>query len=233
MAADRAEIERRLAERNRRDSHSGWLLIILGIPFAIVGILTLSWLITFLLILTAPVEWSWGACFIVALSAVMVAATIDCWRHPSEHWKEARYYLTDGTVSGATFDGWFLEHQKGGFSGMPLMTNMSDPHNWAMRGSAIANGCGNLVLGGPRNIRKGIEALRLIRVRSNKKTIDGAMELLSRIERAGSTEENELHETLAAEPRLRSGYLLADQLGFLARRLVDGKKIVSLRVTAP
>lgn len=49
---------------------------------------------------------------------------------------------------------------------MPLMTDMSDPANWAERGKVISNILSNFILSGPRNIRQGLGKLRLAKGRT-------------------------------------------------------------------
>ncbi len=218
------EIRRRLEERSAEDRREAWLLIGLGVPFAVAGLLVLSFGL-FLLFVLLPVRLGWGPKYFVALGVAVAAAAVDTWRRPSESWYRANYYLSDGTL--ATSDA--LTIGEGWAAGVPAMASVTDPHNWVTRGGQIANGCSNLVLGGPRNIRRGIERLRLVRRRSLPANVNAAAEFLAWLSEHAPVGETELAEALRRRPVLAPGYALAGELGFLARKTVDGRKTLGLK----
>lgn len=223
-APDPGEVRRRLEARGREDRHDAWLLVGLGVPFAAAGLLFLSGGL-FMLLLLLPIGIGWGAKYLLAVGVSFAAALIDTWRHPSEHWYRARFYLADGTVAGdeaATIaDGWA--------AGMPAMASATDPHNWAARGAQLANGCSNLVLGGFRNIRKGVERLVLARRRSRPENVNAANEFLGWLSEHAPVDPRDLEAHLTRRPVLVAGYALAVELGFIGGKLVDGRKFIELR----
>jgi hypothetical protein len=136
----RENVRRLVAERAEQDRNDGRLLLLLGVPFALLGWVGMTgalWLVQLLAWTVLP--WSLATAFWIAGGIALAAIVTDCILHPVEEWHEARYYLLDGTS--ATNTGSIYGCADGAFDGMPLMTNMSDPSNWAERGKVISSGC--------------------------------------------------------------------------------------------
>ncbi|MBI2930776.1 MAG: hypothetical protein HYY16_03925 [Planctomycetes bacterium] len=210
-------IDYRVRDRNRADFREALALIVLGIPFTAIGVFALD-LLLFLVLRD----------FLVSTGIVLGAVLIDTWLHPSEHYVRARYYLVGGGQKGHEFGTLQTERRKGAFSGMPLMTNMSDPENWAMRGKVAANGCANLVLGGPRNIRKGIELIILARRRARPENLSSALLFLKWLRERQPLAEKDVNAHLSNEPRHVPGFMVADELGLISRKWQGQEKILQV-----
>ena len=221
-------IKERASAQDAMDKSQAWLLIGLGIPFAVVGMFGLQ-VVLGTLVYMAPVGLDFTESMLLSGGITLVAVIIDTWRHPSEHWVRTRYTLVGGGTSGPEFSA-FTRNQAGGlFSGMPLMTNMSDPSNLGKRGMEIANGCGNVILGGPRNIRKGAELLLFVRARSSRQSLDAAHQFLEWLANREPLPDRDMEKELGPHPILASGYFIADNLDFLVRRKENDGKVIDLR----
>lgn len=213
------DIDARFAERNAEDRRQAWALIALGVPFALGGWLFLSWAVTLLLWFLSPLGL--GASFAVAGGVVAALMAIDTWRNPSEFWHRARYF-----VPGVGPGDRALIARDGPFAGMPLMAPM-DPTNLAEHGRTVSSGCANVVLGGPRNIRRGIEQLRLVRARTAG--VPALRSFLKWLHDRGSLAEAELAAAVEEDADRRLGFLLAREIGLLTfSPSADGRRI-SLR----
>ena len=155
-----------------------------------------------------------------------IAIVIDIKRHPNEVWFQPRYYQSDGSAKGHEFGPggndpyliYLFEKEKGVLGGMPIMTNISDPHNLGQRGRAITSGFANLILGGPRSIANALALRRRITDRSQKRTVASAEAFVAWLAAHGSTPEPDLKEHLAQHPELREGFALARELEVVGRR---------------
>ena len=206
-------MDERLKERNAEDRAQAWSLILLGAPFALVVWLGLSWGLTLLLWLTGVAGL--GAGFAIAGAVVAAVLVVDTWRHPSEYWHRARYFV-DGDPTLVAADGVF--------AGMPLMASVSDPGNLAEHGRQLSAGCANVALGGTRNIRKGVEMLRMSKARAA--SAPAARLFLAWLGERGPTKEADVAEAFANQPDLHRGFQLARELGLVAIRPTPEGRLV-------
>lgn len=221
-----AELQKRLRERCEEDRSSARLLIVLGIPFALGSLVGLAFPLSFLLWLLGLKYWLAGS---LSFLAVAGALAFDVWKHPSEHWRVARYYR-GGTIDTSTDpDAVTLAAADGIFAGMPLMASVSDPANLAEHGSAILRGCSNLLLGGPRNIRKGLELLRAVEAREDSRVESAAVRFLAWLKQEEPVTEEEVAERVGKDAILRQGFTLAHELGFLRRRKDGPQRLLEMK----
>ena len=213
------DIHRRIDERNAEDSRRARLLIGLGIPSGVAGTFFLAAALGGLL-WVAPVGLSAAPAF--GLAAVIV----DVWRHPSEHWAPVRFYLKSGEVSGAEFMPAALGT---GFHGMPLMANVTDPDNLAALERAQRVGCANVVLGGPRNVRKGIDLRLRIRRRRDAKVRASAVAFATWLAGEGPLSEAALEFHMKERPDRVTGFLLVSDLGLLSVKRTGAGKLYAWR----
>jgi hypothetical protein len=114
---------------------------------------------------------SWSGFYIVGGIFILILI-IDTIRYPEENWVRVKFILASAfkKESGPVVNEAFpysdailhlTRAGKGVFGGMPYMTNMSDPRNIASQINRIANGIGNLTLGGPRKLKEAISCYRL------------------------------------------------------------------------
>lgn len=223
-----AEVRRRLEEKNREERAQAKLLIGLGLPFAGATVLGLTFGLSFLLWLLSLPYW---AALLISFVVVTAAVAIDAWRHPSEHRPKVKYYLGGATESELTVPGATLFVADGMFAGMPLMANVTDPANLAAHGDKVAAGCVNVLLGGPRNIRKGLEQLKTAKAREDAKIISSASMFLDWLQRKGSVTEEEVAAIVAKEAAWKMGFALASELGFLTRRKEGPQRLLELKGT--
>lgn len=221
-----AEVLRRLGEKNREERAQAKLLIGLGVPFAAATLLGLTFGLSSLWWLVLGHYWIG---LLVSFVLVAGAVAIDTWRHPSEHWPRVRYYLGGVTGSELEVPGLTLFVADGMFAGMPLMANVSDPANLAAHGEKVSAGCVNVLLGGPRNIRKGLEQLKAAKARENAKVVTSASLFLDWLKRKGSVTEEEVAGIVAKEPAWRRGFSLASELGFLTRRKDGPQRLLQVK----
>jgi len=226
------EIVRRLiAERVEQDRKEGRLLLLMGVPLALLGWVGMAgalWLVQLLAWTVLP--WSLSTAFWISAAVALAAIVSDCILHPAEEWHEASYYLLDGTTSANT--GAIYGRAGGAFDGMPLMTNMSDPGNWAERGKVISSGCSNIVLAGPRHIRKGLGKLLLAKRRSDPRILEGVVAFVGWLAESGSVVPDEADAILAANSRWKPGAQLASGIGLICSvRDVDGRTVLTLAST--
>src|SRR5688572_29847533 len=229
-----------LRARNQADRKDAIFQLVLAAPFTLFGIgfaNVLSLPIFYLLSSFgfAPGFWVYLGAFNVLL---LVFILIDLKRQPEETWHQPQYRLTGGGVRGhefgATLGGsgnsipppeeiWItreVESAKGVLSGMPLMTNMSDPHNLAERGRTLSNGFANPILSGPRSVQSGLAILRHNSRRSNSRTVQSAERFLAWL---GSrvVPESEIQARLAARPDEAEGLALAREVEIVTRRRIQ------------
>ncbi len=211
-----------------RDRSEGWALIALGIPFAIVSFCGFAFVLFWLcFLLGAPFYVSMATGAALALAAMIV----DTFRHPEERWKVARYHLSDGTTEGPSDVSNALALAgvvPTGFGGMPLMAGVTDPGNLAAQGGMLVSGCTNLILGGPRSIRRGITQLALARLRTDPRVLGEAESLVAWVARNGPVEQKALAEE-AARRRWLGGLALVMDLNALRWSLQDGVKRAVVR----
>ncbi len=217
-----AEVRRRLDERSREERAQAKLLIGLGIPFAGATLFGMTFALSFLLWAASLPYW---AALLISFVLVSAVLTIDTWRHPSEHWARATYYL-GGTLPSN------LEAAEGMFAGMPLMANVSDPANLVSHGERMLSGCASVILGGPRNIRKGLEQMKAAKSREDAKVVTAASLFLDWLQRKGSVTEEEVTSIVAKEPAWKKGFALAGELGFLTRRKQGPQRLLELKVAS-
>lgn len=208
---DPASIRALASERSRADRAGARWLILLGIPFAGVSWFVLTsvvWLISSPLCEGGMSTRS----FLVSAGIVLAILVIDCWRHPSPHFIRARYYVVGQGLVGPELNG---ARVLSPLAGMPRMASVSDPGNVAMQFQVMANGCSNVALGGPRNIREGIERLLLARRRTTPAVLASAAAFLEWLEREGEAGEARIAEMLAGRSDLGAGYALARELALI------------------
>jgi len=223
-----ANLRAALAERNGADRKDVRFQILLALPFTLLGIGFANGLgLLFVASLFAfGIRVGLGTAFVLFNILLAIAIVIDLKKHPNEVWFQPRYYQSDGSVKGHEFGPggsdhfliYLFEREKGSLGGMPIMTNISDPHNLGQRGRAITSGFANLILGGPRSISKALALRRRIVDRSKKRTVASAEAFVAWLSANGSTPELDLKEHLAEHPELREGFALARELEVVGRR---------------
>lgn len=217
MRVDRAEIERRLTERNGEDRREAWMLIALGLPLALAALGVMTALMTLVVVLVFSPE-SLLLPSLIVLVGVAGAMAFDAWRHPSEDWSKACGLVRDLEKQGRLLPmGTFLRY------GGPLA--MANPVTWGAR--VLVPGCVNVVLGGPRNVRKGVDKLLLVRGRSA--CVVETLEFTGWLANRGAVPEGKLEGELAEHPRLRAGRVVAADLDLLVWKPGEEGKEVSLR----
>jgi hypothetical protein len=221
-----AELQKRLRERCEEDRRQAKLLIGLGIPFAAASLLGVAFPLSFLF-------WMMKVPYLLAafLSFLLVGGILawDTWKHPSEHWRAATYYL-GGTIDTSTDPkAVTLVAADGVFAGMPLMASVSDPGNLAEHGSMLLRGCSNFLLGGPRNIRKGIELLRAADARAESKVESAAIRFLAWLKEEEPVTEEEVADRIKKDPSLKQGFTLSHELGFLRRRKDGPQRLLEMK----
>ena len=221
-----AEVRRRLAEKNREERAQAKLLVALGVPFAAAAVFGLTFMLSFLLWMLSLNYW---ICLLASFVVVSTAVTIDTWRHPSEYWVKSKYYIGGAIGAESPLDAASFLVADGMFAGMPLMATVSDPANLAAHGEKVLSGCSNLVLGGPRNIRKGLEQLKAAKAREDAKVVSSASLFLDWLKRKGSVTEEEVAGIVAREPAWCRGFSLASELGFLTRRKDGPQRLLELK----
>jgi hypothetical protein len=232
-----SDIRSAIAARNRADRKDAILHFVLAAPFTLfgLGLANVFGLLLWYVLRTFGIPigiWAYLAGFNVLLLVMII---VDLRRTPEESWHQPKYRLAGGGVRGHEFGAalggsgnsipspeefWItrkIESSKGIFSGMPLMTTMSDPHNLAERGRVLSNGFANLILGGPRSIRKGLAILRWNSERSRPRTIQSAERFMTWL---GSrvVPETEVKARLEAHPDEAEGLDLAREVEVLTRR---------------
>lgn len=211
-----------------RDRSEGWALIVMGIPFAVVSFCGFAFVLFWLcFLLGAPLHVSMAIGAALALAAMVV----DTFRHPEERWKVARYHLSDGTKAGPSDLSNALALAgivPTGFGGMPLTASVTDPGNLVAQGGMLVSGCTNLILGGPRSIRRGITQLSLARLRTDPRVLGEAESLVAWVARNGPVEQNALAEE-AARRRWLAGLALVMDLNALRWTLENGVKRAVVR----
>lgn len=221
-----AELQRRLEEKCREERAQARLLIGMGIPFAAVFILGLTFLLSLLL---ALVGMKYLLAFLVSFLAVGAATGFDTWKHPSAHWEVARYYLAGAIDTPSDPKAVTLRADEGLMAGMPLMASVSDPANLAAHGEKVLGGCANVILGGPRNIRAGIEQLRAVRAKSDPRVESAAVRFLAWLKEKQPVTEEEVAETLRKDPSLARGVALAHELRFITRRKEGPQRLIEMK----
>jgi hypothetical protein len=109
-------------------------------------------------------------------------------------------------------------YTKGVMGGMPMMTNVSDPHNLGQRGRALSSGFANLILGGPRSIGRALDLRRRIADRSQRRTVAAAERFTQWLAPKGLVPEPEVKAHLEAHPDQAEGLALAKELDVVMRR---------------
>jgi hypothetical protein len=226
------DVRAALRLRNREDRTRVLWKVALGIPATLMGILfanLLSLPIHFglnLLGIVAP----YGTALLVFNGVLAIFIVIDVKRYPHERWHVPRYYQSDGTVKGHEFGSALpdsredvlmiaeLEHRKGVFAGVPLMTTISDPHNIAERVRVIASVLANFILGGPRSISRALDLRRRIADRSRSRTVASAEAFVAWLSSRGSAPEPDVKAHLAKHPDQEEGFALARELEVVTRR---------------
>jgi hypothetical protein len=221
-----AELQKRLAAKSAEDRSQARLLIALGIPFAAATVLGLTFPLSALL-------WFLGVKYLLALllalGVVGAVVALDTWRHPSEHWKVTRYYLAGTIDTQNDPHAVTLVAGDGIFAGMPLMASVSDPANLAAHGERVLQGCSNVLLGGPRNIRKGIELLRAVEARADARNESAGVRFLAWLKKEQPVTEEEVAAVVQKDPSLRQGFGLAHELGFLKRRKEGPQRLLEMK----
>ena len=92
----------------------------------------------------------------------------------------------------------------------------------------MASGCATVVLGGPRQVRRGLARLSLARLRTDPRVL-GEAEAVVRWVRANGPVEQGALATEAARQRWLGGLALVTDLGALRWSLEDGVKRAAVR----
>lgn len=133
---------------------------VFNVFYVILGIFVLPYLIN-INIFNWQTWYIFGGIFIVIL-------IIDTLVHPEEHWVKVKFILASAfkKESGPVMNEEetireklginILLHGKGIFGGMPYMTNMSNPINWANQIRGLANFVANLSLACPRKLKEAL-----------------------------------------------------------------------------
>lgn len=224
-----AQLQRRLAEKVREERGQALLLIGLGIPFAAVTVFGMTFALSALLWLVGV---RYLPAFLISFLVVLGAVAIDTWRHPSEHWKVARYYLAGAIDTQSDPQAFTPVATEGAFAGMPLMASVSDPANLAAHGEMVLRGCSNVILGGPRNIRKGFEQLRAVQAKSDPRVESAAVRFLAWLKEEQPVTEEEVAAAVRKDPTLQKGFSLAAELGFLHRRKEGPQRLLEMKESA-
>ncbi len=210
-----AELQRRLAEKCREERAQARLLIALGIPFAAVTIFGMTFALSALLWFVGV---RYALSFPLAFVIVCGAVAFDTWKHPSEHWKVATFY-----------SGGVAETGYGLFRGGTVGTTIHDVVDIATQGEVMARGCANVILAGPRNIRRGIELLRAVEAKSEPKVESAAVRFLAWLKQAQPQTEEEVTAQLTKDPSLCQGFALASELGFVRRRQEGPQRLFEMK----
>jgi hypothetical protein len=165
-----------LIDRKRRESLTQVILLtILGLVFLPVGFmvfLALYFILEFFVFVHIGLDvLTWNGFYICAGIFVLVLI-IDTITHPEEQWVRVKFILASafkkesGPIVNEAFPYsdtilHFTRAGKGVFGGMPYMTNMSNPINWASQISRMANLVANITLGGPRKLKEAVSYYRL------------------------------------------------------------------------
>lgn len=224
-----AEVRRRLEEKNREERAQAKLLIGMGIPFAGAALFGLTFVLSFLLWALSLPYW---AALLISFVVVAAVLTIDTWRHPSEHWPIARYYEAGKPGSwGTDASSGLLALSPADrlFAGIPVWWGNPDP---VTGGERMLAGCANIALGGPRNIRKGLEQLQAARAREDAKVVGAASLFLDWLQRKDAVTEEEVAAIVAKEAAWNRGFALAGELGFLTRRKQGPQRLLELKVAS-
>ena len=216
-----AELQKRLREKCLEERAQARLLIALGIPFAAATVFGATFVVSYLLWL---VGLKYLLAFIVAIVVVLAAVILDTWMHPSEHWKVARYYGAFEVDTASV-----METADGLFAGMPVMTTVDDAANLAVQGEVMLRGCSNVILAGPRNIRKGIEQLRAVEAKSDERVESAAVRFLAWLKKEQPVTEEEVAALVGKDASLRQGFSLASELGFLRRRKEGPQRLLEMK----
>lgn len=226
-----ADLRAALRARNREDRIKVYWKLALAGPATLFGILFANALFLPVLygIRMVGLGVPYGISLLIYNSILVIMIVIDVRRHPYESWYTPRYFQTDGSFKGHEFGSSVpdsrenvliiaeLEHRKGAFGGMPLMTSMSDPHNWAERIRVIAALFANFILGGPRSTSRALALRRRIADRSQRRTVASAERFMAWLADKGSVPEPELNAHLAAHPDQAEGFALTRELDVVAR----------------
>jgi hypothetical protein len=228
------DLQAALAARNRADRKDVTFRLLLAVPATLMGFGFANVLFLPLIYVLWTFGLSPGLWIMLGLlnAALITFIVIDLKRHPEEQWYRPEYTQADGSVKGHEFgfsddpgvNAYFEHSVKGGaFSGMPLMTNMSDPRNLATRGRAISSGFANLILGGPRSVAKALATRRQVAVRSSRRTVSSAERFTIWLKGKGVVAESDVKAHLEAHPDQAEGLRLARELEIVTRRRVQAE----------
>jgi len=220
VSLDRQAVERRLQERNREDAKEAKSRILRSFPLGLLSFLTLT-------LILSSVLWILRlgpgciTSFLIAGGVSLVAILLDTLFHPSEHWHQTKFYLAavqndaapPPTEAGAGSDD----------------TPAKEIPDFLENVQYVAGRVLRIVLGGPRNLREGLELLQLVRARSHEDVLGAGTLFLQWLRQKGRTLEADLESTLGANPRLRLGYTLDTDLGLLEWTTIEGKRGVDVR----
>jgi hypothetical protein len=221
-----------LDARNRADRKDLRIQLAMAIPATLLGVFFGNLLMLPLVYLLSwfGISAGWGVTLLVMNALLATFIVVDIRRHPEESWYRPSYRQVDGSIKGHEFGvgddpgvmAYVEHHLKGpGFSGMPLMTNMSDPNNLAERGRAISSGFANLILGGPRSIARAMALRRQIADRSSRRSVSSAERFLVWLSGKGVVAEADVKAHLAANPDQAEGLRLARELEVVTRRRIQ------------
>lgn len=237
------DLQAALVSRNRQDRVKVLWKLALAVPATLFGIL-------FANALTLPVLYGleliglavpYGTALPIFNVILVIIVVIDVRCHPHEYWHVPRYYQSDGSVKGHEFGSPIpdsqenvlviaeLEHRKGVFGGVPLMTNISDPHNLVERLRVIAAVLANFILGGPRSIARALAVRKQISSRSSRRTVSSAERFISWLKGKGVVAESDVKAHLAAHPDQAEGLHLARELEVVTRRRIQADFHYELR----
>jgi hypothetical protein len=225
----RETIERAVGERNRTDVSEAWLLLGIGLAFSILSFVIVNVLLVYALGMILLPNLPWRPIFWSVNLVALILFVADAWLHPSEEWVKARYTLVSGATVGPAWSG---TRVTGLMSRPPLMTSATDPGNWAMAVRVRINALANVLLGGPRKVREGVELFAGVRARARPETQLAVLVLLNWLERQGKATEADMTTYLSRSGTRTDGFVLARDLGLLLDE-PTGEGVLFRPFTAP
>lgn len=218
-----AELKRRLEEKVREERAQAKLLIAMGVPFAVMTLFGMTLALSMILWL---LHLKFFLAFLISLVVVAGAMAFDTWKHPSPHWEITRFYLA-GSIDPTRFA--TTPAAKDGIVEGWRALGIIDPANLAAQSEKVAIGCFNVILGGPRNIRMGMEQFQAVRAKSDERVESAGVRFLAWLKTNQPITEEELQDLLRKDPSLSKGVALAVELGFVTRRKEGPQRLIEMK----